>query len=348
MQCKEPGESRVEQSEKSLSRFYKLISGVRSYHILRQKINENELNGRAQLETILSNTLVLTSKNLYSEKLRNHTIQHEDVISILYKNIIQCMSKLDNSNRYGCENENFRYLTEKQLLTMVIPNLYDILNLAKSKTEEIIRVNRPFGYSDLPHGCDISEHLNNKAVKGLVLSALINNSDLIKNIKIQDHGNYDYVGAFLKKGKKVIIRPVTGQNAGYKREAGSFVYTQSLIREGEPRNLFRILQDNFVYFYRRAAANIVKYGAAVIGGMSAYPVLVAARILPASLPHNVMEQIINCNSQICPNFYNLYMLYIFGTIINTAVGSIAVTSFAGAFYNSIKYSVREYSEQKIK
>ncbi len=236
-----------------------------SYHKCRsdkKKIDYNEKAIIQELTSAMSDSLANTCKQRYEMSLRGVSPGREELAEIFYKDFISRISpegKLASSTQIAKEGaDNFRYLTKRQLVKNVVPNLYG----------QISSVCNPYL---LP--------LRYYEVKGLVISALVNYSDKIKKVKITDEPEMDYLGSFLSSGKELVVRPSTGLHFGYKRQEGSTVFTRRLRDMDKPKGLGRMLYDSFASEAKFYSKLVWSFGSA-LALAETYSALLVYNVIP--------------------------------------------------------------------
>jgi hypothetical protein len=153
----------------------------------------------------------------------------------------------DRLQKYGgsrycfCSTSPFKHLSKKKAMYY--------LNLLPKLTSNAKNLYQLSNISNIVSGYKDAVEINKEIMNGLAISAFINNSDNLRKVVYGDTMKLDYLGAFLRRGKTLIVRGETGNHFGYCREPGSFVSARKLIDVSKPKKFASI-------FYKAMATEV--------------------------------------------------------------------------------------------
>ena len=178
--------------------------------------------------------------------------------------------------------------------------------------------------------------LSNAEISGLCLSAMINASEKIKKLVLDDASNVDYLGAFLRDGKEIIVKEATGHNFGYKKAEGSRTIARTLLDTTKPKKLTYILYKNL----RKNIKSKFSYGYAILTAelIGLYETVGNNNFVQAFNSYLIQNHVIDRAQALTTPPLNL----VFNYMTAGATVIIAATALASALSKSYK----EYQAQK--
>lgn len=287
----EPKNDDVSDTYLKPSLFNKLKARIYKRALQKRIDSYNDVYATDLVGRTIRNAFPATSKRLHELKEKIGEISQDEVAETFYS-VVNFYLRPNSTSvqetsipRPGYAIDSLRYLNKKQLKKSIMPALGKMLNFYIPAAADRSSINKGYGHN-LPY--DTKINLSREEMYGLVVSALINYSDKINKIEINDWGFYDYFGAFLRNGKKLIVTPRTGNHFGFMREEGSLIKTRELTDLKKPKTLSRIIydqaRDTTSYFVKRLVAASV----AIICGSMAYPALVSENLLPP-IPGSIIK-----------------------------------------------------------
>lgn len=313
----------------------------------RRKIKYNDKKIVELLKLSVKDTLADTGRQVFLKRKNGNRPTHEQIAEMFYDNFIFRISPQgkpypSTEKHVGINADNFRYLTENQLTKKVIDHILTEISQAficAVYEDSVGRLTLEKRYSG-PEKTSILP-LKGFEIAGLVISGLINYSDKIKTIKIANKTEMDYLGAFLRAGKKLSVLPSTGDHFGYRSEEGSNLYARKLRDMNKPKSLGRLLIDSFGSNLKSITQLIeVGFGAS-IAAMTTYSALLLENVVKPLSNSQLMRLGINQEEFYQTFFYmQRYGLPLAALVVGTAAIGLYTLGYG------IKDFISAYRAQK--